>query len=100
MSLNLQGGEIRLIPGHKRHAIYIQGAVYGVVYRGRGHPPAQVTLPQWFVLCGQLGILGSKHLSQELHNLQPLVVVITLQGQITGDRLDDGQLLLGRSGVG
>lgn len=36
-------------------------------------------MPQGFVLCSHLGVLGSKHLRQQLHHLQPLVVIVTLQ---------------------
>lgn len=49
---------------------------------GRGDEealPAEVALPQGFVLGGQLRILRPKHLSQELHDLQPLIVIVTLQ---------------------
>lgn len=36
-------------------------------------------MPERFVLCSQLRVLGSKHLSQQLHHLKPLIVIITLQ---------------------
>lgn len=49
------------------------------------NPPSQVTLPEWFVLRSQLRVLGSKHLSQQLHHLQPLIIIITLQTQGEGE---------------
>lgn len=55
--------------------------------------PAQVTLPEWFVLRSQLRVLGSKHLSQQLHHLQPLIIIITLQRQREGERQREREMM-------
>lgn len=36
-------------------------------------------MPQGFVLCSHFRVLGSKHLRQQLHDLQPFIVIVTLQ---------------------